>query len=55
MPVFRGDALGVELNAVHGIALVLQAHDHAVCRLSGDLQHVWKARPLDHEGVVARG
>ena len=55
MPVLRGDALGVELHAVHGIALVLQAHDHAVGGLRGDLQHVGKARPLDHEGVVARG
>src|SRR4029079_3855442 len=55
MPVRVRDALGVELNSVHGIALVLQAHDHAVGGLGGDLQHIGKAPPLDHEGVVARG
>src|SRR6476620_2208899 len=54
MPVLRRDALGVELHAVHGVALVLHAHDHAVWRLGADLQHVGNARPLDHEGGVAR-
>src|SRR4029079_15417866 len=27
MPMLRGDALGMELHPLHGIALVLQAHD----------------------------
>src|SRR5262245_54261799 len=55
MPVLRRNALGVELNAVHGIALMLHAHDHAVGGLSGDFQHVGKARTLYDERVVTRG
>src|SRR5680860_156577 len=55
MPVFRGDAFGMELHAMHGIACVLQAHDHAVCRFRGDLQRLRQALALDHERMVARG
>src|SRR6478735_3592992 len=55
MAVLRGDALGVKLHAMHGIALVPQAHDHAIGRLGGDLECIGKACPLDDEGMVARG
>ena len=55
MAMLRGDALGMELHAMHGIALVLQAHDHAVGRLRGDLELVGQARALDHQRMIARG
>src|SRR5262245_1608484 len=55
MAVFRGDALGMELHAMHGVALVLQPHDDAVARLGCDLQRVGQACALDHERMVARG
>ena len=55
MAVLRGDALGMELHAVHRIAFVLQAHDHAVGGLGGDLQRVGQALALDHQRMIARG
>src|SRR5262245_55597219 len=55
MAVLRGDALGMELHAVHGVALVLQPHDDAVPRLGRNLQRLGQARGLDHERMVARG
>ena len=38
--VLGGDALGMELHAVHGMRLVLQAHDQAVAGLGRDRQAV---------------
>src|SRR4030065_2357853 len=55
MPMLRGDALGVELHAMHWIALVLQAHDHAVRGFRGDLEHIGKTCALDHERMIPRG
>ena len=55
MAVLRGDALGMELHAVHRIALVLQAHDHAVVGLGGDLERVRQAAALDDQRMIARG
>src|SRR3990170_7711378 len=55
MTMLRGDALGMELHPVHGIARMLEAHDHAICRLRGDLQSLRQACALDHERMVARG
>src|SRR5512134_3902618 len=43
MPVLRGDALGVKLHAMHGIALVLKSHDDAVAGLRGNLQSIRQA------------
>ncbi len=38
--LFRGDAFRMELHAVHGMRLVLQAHDDAVRRLGGDFKAI---------------
>src|SRR3990170_3033810 len=55
MAVLRRDALGMELHPMHGIARVLNAHDHAVGRLRGNFECFRQARALDHERMVARG
>src|SRR5262245_61061698 len=55
MPVLGGDALGMKLNAVHGIALVLQPHNDAVASLRRNFQRLGQACGLDHERMVARG
>jgi len=52
MPVLRGDAFWVELHAMHGIALVLKAHDHAVGNFRGDFERIRQARPLDDQGMI---
>ena len=54
MAVLGGDALGMELHAVHGVALVLHAHDEAVGGLGRDLERVGQARALDDQRMVAR-
>src|SRR5680860_1435277 len=54
MPVLRGDALGMKLDAVDGVTLVLHAHDDAVRRLRGDFQILGKRVAVDHERVIAR-
>ena len=53
MAVLRGDALGVELDAVHGIALVLEAHDYAVARLRRDLEHRGQGCAIDDQRMIA--
>src|SRR5436190_6548400 len=55
--VLGGDALGMELHAVHGMRRVLHAHDHAALgrgSLGRDGEAVGQARTLDDEGVIAR-
>ena len=54
MAVLGGDALGMELHAVHRMRLVLQAHDDAVGRLGRDLEHVGQALALDDQRMIAR-
>ena len=39
MAIFRGDAFGMKLHAMHGMALVHHALDHAVLAGGGDFQH----------------
>src|SRR5262249_1264295 len=53
MAVLGGDALRVELHAVYGKRLVLEAHDDAV-GLGRDLEVGRKAAALHDEGVIAR-
>src|SRR3990170_3532301 len=55
MAVLRSDALGMELDAVHGKALVLHAHDHPVRRLRRDFQRFWEGVALDDQRMVAGG
>src|SRR5262245_39882940 len=43
MPMLRGDALGMKLHAMHGVAFGLQPHDNAVARLGRDLERVGQA------------
>src|SRR6185503_13575990 len=55
--VLGGDALGVELHAVHGMRLVLQAHDQASLRrgrLGCDGEAPGQARALHDERMIAR-
>src|SRR5882672_9941640 len=54
MTADRGDALGMELDAVERPLAVLQPHDDAVGRLGGDGQAVRPAGAVDDEGVIAR-
>src|SRR5947209_5074463 len=54
MAADRGDALGMELDAVERPLAMLQSHDDAVRRLGGDGQAVGPARAVDDEGMVAR-
>ncbi len=54
VPLLGGDALGMELHAMHGMRLVLQPHDDAVRRLGRDLEAVGQRLPLDDQRVVAR-
>src|SRR3990172_3814380 len=49
-----GDALGVELHAVHGVRLVHEPHDQAVRGLGRDLEAAGQAFPLDDERMIAR-
>src|SRR5581483_6708630 len=41
MAVLRRNALGMELHPMHGIALVLQSHDHSLSGLRRDLEILW--------------
>ena len=54
MALFGGDALGMELHAMHGMRLVLQAHDDAVVRLGRDLEAIGQGRALDDQRMIAR-
>ena len=50
-----GDALRMELHAVHGKRAMGKPHDHAVMGLRRHRQIVRQARAFDHERMVARG
>ena len=53
---FRGeDGFRVELHAVDGEGLMLQAHDFALGCFGGDFEDVREGVALDDEGVVSRG
>src|SRR5215469_4846795 len=54
MAMLRGDALRVELHPMHRVALVLEAHDHPVSRLSRNLEGIGEREPLDDERMIAR-
>lgn len=54
MAIFRGDALGMKLDAMHGAALVHHTHDRAVIRCSGDFECSRHRLSLDDEGMVTR-
>jgi hypothetical protein len=54
MAMLGGDALRVELHPMHREALVLEAHDHPVSRLSRNLEGVGEREPLNDERVIAR-
>src|SRR5260221_5048507 len=54
MAAGRGNAFGMELNAVDRAVGMLQSHDNAVRGLCGDRQAVGPARAIDDEGVIAR-
>src|SRR6478735_5074153 len=53
MAMLRGDALGMELYAVHRVALMPHAHDDAVAGRRGDLEFCWQARPIYDQRMVA--
>src|SRR5215467_3764115 len=55
MPLLGGDALRMELNAMHGKAAVRDPHDQAVVGFGGHRKLARQARALDHQRVVARG
>src|SRR4029079_782930 len=55
MGMLRGDALGMELYAVHRVALMPHAHDEAIVGRRRDLELLRQARPIDDQRVVARG
>src|SRR5689334_17390806 len=48
------NAFGMELHAMDGLGLVLQAHDDAVLRLGGDFEAFRQALALDDERMIAR-
>src|SRR5690349_14920650 len=52
MPMLGGNAFGMELHPVHGMVLVLQAHDEPF-GLCGDEELVGQAVTLHHQGVIA--
>src|SRR4029078_10428529 len=53
MPVLLRDALRVKLYPIDRIALVLEAHNHAISGFRGDLQWLRQRGPLDNERMVA--
>src|SRR5260221_7174085 len=53
MTADRGNALGVELDAVNRPLAMLQTHDDAVRRLGGDRQAVRPAGAVDNERMIA--
>src|SRR5215213_6180103 len=52
--VFRSDALGMKLHAVHGKRLVRCAHHQPVAGFGGDGKLVRQGGAIDHERVIAR-
>jgi hypothetical protein len=55
--VLGGDAFGMKLHAVHGMRLVLQAHDDGLAGLGGlggDGQTIGQAGALDDQRMIAR-
>src|SRR4029078_13486741 len=54
MAMLRGDALGMELYAVHRVALMPHAHDEAIVGRRRDLALLRQARPLADQRVVQR-
>src|SRR5271154_1830151 len=54
MAVLGGDALGMELHAVHRQPRVRKPHDQAAVGIGGHRQVARQAFALDHERVVAR-
>src|SRR5262249_29684454 len=51
--MLRGNALGMELHAVHGEFAMGEAHDQPVLALRRDLEAGRQRCPLDHKRVVA--
>jgi hypothetical protein len=51
--IFRGDAFGMELHAVHRKLMMGKAHDQAVRGLGRHRKLMWQGRAIDHQRVVA--
>ena len=49
------DAFGMKLHAVNGPVAMRNRHYQAVVGLSRDLEILGRGRPVDHEGMIARG
>jgi len=54
MTMFRGDAFGMELDALNVLFAMLQAHDRAIRQTCGNLQTIGQTVAIDDQRMIPR-